>query len=643
MGRGRRRRSLAAGGTAAVLAAAGFATVVPAAPAMAATSGCTGPSGSGNVTCTFADPGQNQVFTVPANIAELNVTAIGGPGGGSAGASGGTGAKVTAVMPVTVGQKLYIDVPSAAVAGGGGGAANIKNTSTTTGNNYSYYHATYDQNGYPSAPAAGAVDPRVIVAGGGGGAGTGSAGPGAGGNAGINSLATPPQSTYGVAGTYGDGTYGNGAGGNNGADLNEGCTPYGGGGGPLVQRPTGDGTANGSPGIPGRGGAGSTCSSLSGGSGGDGWVGGDGGRSGVIDGGGGGGGGSSYALGSAAKNVSITTDTAREAPQVVISYTYKPYSVTRNADGTWGDWTAAPLTGLPQNGMPTQVSATGMDDGSTQYVAKGTDGNFYLALHNSDGTWSGWNALPGVGGSPNFGGPASAITNIGSGNSVVTAVGLDGKVWYNERYGPNSSPHNNGDWSGWTSLSLPNGATATKVATSMDGLSRFYIMATGTTTAGGVTTTSTYFSSNLGAFSQLAGLPTNSPTGDIALAGTRTTNGNGTQMAVIDSMGQIWHQMLKPDGTYTGWAKPAQPTGGATHLAAVGMTNGDAQFIATSSNGTVYHNIRYGPNSSPHSDGSWSGWGAPAGLNHTGTFKAGQVAIADTGNNTTQTIATATN
>src|SRR4051812_31882860 len=91
-----KRRALLTLGTAA-LAVAALVGVVPAAQAT-------------TTTTSFTSTGDEQMFTVPAGTTSLTVTAVAGNGGQS-GAPGGIGARVDgAVLSVTPGQILYLEV-----------------------------------------------------------------------------------------------------------------------------------------------------------------------------------------------------------------------------------------------------------------------------------------------------------------------------------------------------------------------------------------------------------------------------------------------------------------------------------------------------------------------------------------------------
>lgn len=63
------------------------------------------------VTCTYGFTGGEQTFDVPAGVTMIGVTATGGSGGsGSGGSAPGAGATVTADLPATPSQPLYVEV-----------------------------------------------------------------------------------------------------------------------------------------------------------------------------------------------------------------------------------------------------------------------------------------------------------------------------------------------------------------------------------------------------------------------------------------------------------------------------------------------------------------------------------------------------
>ena len=251
--------------------------------------------------CTYANPGTEDTFAVPAGVSHVSVTAIGAPGGATS-VGGGLGARVSnAALPVTPGAGLWVDVGGPGVnqggsfdggnggevlgeAGGGGGGSSAVLTAARA-----------------SATLTGKVgsDSRLLVAGGGGGSsfafGGGSAG-------------DPAVTGAGAGGC-----------GSNGGDGGVGPTDGTAAPAPSCGSEGGFGAASaGSAAMGGDGDSSSSQANAPGGGGGGGWFGGGGG--GGVAGGGGGGGGSSYGGAGPSGGVSIATASSKQAPEVVIGY-----------------------------------------------------------------------------------------------------------------------------------------------------------------------------------------------------------------------------------------------------------------------------------------------------------------------------------
>jgi hypothetical protein len=287
------------------------------------------------VSCSYAPTGAEQQFAVPAGVTNVHVTAIGGAGaastfmgGPTGGGLGGHGGLVSAGLPVTPGQSLFVEVGGSGSAaaggfngggdasydgGGGGGASDVRACSIAA----------------ESCPGDGdTLDSRLLVAAGGGGAGgSGDSPGGAGGDAGSS-----PQA--GAAGGSSPDTSG-GSGGGAGSESAGGIGGIGGSeksgsGAPGFAGVEGT-RAIGGAGAADQQGAGGQLNGTAGGGGGGGWFGGGGAGSGsdfylffprfeaIPGAGGGGGAGSSYlepvAVGA------IRTDVSGAAPSVTISYT----------------------------------------------------------------------------------------------------------------------------------------------------------------------------------------------------------------------------------------------------------------------------------------------------------------------------------
>ena len=236
---------------------------------------------------TFSYTGAEQQYTVPARISAVTITAIGAIGSeyydsGPA----GLGASVTATVPVTPGETLYVEVGGSGFTedfdgggtgnGSGGGASDVRTCSL-------------------SSCSLSSDDTRLVVAGGGGGAG-GPAGlyeDQAGGNAGDVSVVGAGNAACGY-----------------GCDQPAGNGGFEGTAGGLLGGGPSFGGDQDSDGSLGQGGSGY---SDDGGGGGGGYFGGGGGGYGA-----GGGGGSSYWIPSAT-NTSMTTATLPTPAGVVIS------------------------------------------------------------------------------------------------------------------------------------------------------------------------------------------------------------------------------------------------------------------------------------------------------------------------------------
>jgi Fibronectin type III domain/IPT/TIG domain len=296
-----------------------------------------------------------QTFVVPAGVTSLHVTLIGAPGatggsGSTSGGTGGNGSQVTADLPVTPGETLYVEVGgpgSGSTGGSNGGGAAVTAFVPAGGGGGATDIRTIDQN------TVGTLGSRLIVAGGGGGGGaagdfvTGGAG-GAGGS-------TP---TGGSPGADAFSFFHGGGGGQAGTSLSGGTHGAGGTGGIFSGH---DGT-DGSSGTGGTGGTPATGAGRGGGGGGGGgYFGGGGGGSGTNDlpptaGGGGGGAGSNYLTGTGVTNASASADSTGAA----------------EVDITWADplptvTSVAPNSGPVGGGGTAQITITG-----TNFVAGAT-------------------------------------------------------------------------------------------------------------------------------------------------------------------------------------------------------------------------------------------------------------------------------
>ncbi|MFJ1787034.1 hypothetical protein ACIOML_22300 [Streptomyces anulatus] len=129
-----------------------------------------------------------------------------------------------------------------------------------------------------------------------------------------------------------------------------------------------------------------------------------------------------------AADVSITTMPGGDAQLVAVGQDGLAYHNIRYADGGWQGWSsmAGQHSGLAR---ASQVSASGMPDGSTRVIIFGADGMMRLTTRAADGSWQPWVKVPG-GNAPEFAGHDLAIAAVGR-EAQIVAVGLDGNVWLN--------------------------------------------------------------------------------------------------------------------------------------------------------------------------------------------------------------------
>lgn len=231
---------------------------------------------------TFDYTGGKQLFTVPARVKKITITADGASGAGSSYYAGGRGGLVTATITVTPDQELAVFVGGSGDHGGfnGGGAGSIGSSSQASG-----------VGGGASDVRNSATGRRLVDAGGGGGAGAPS-GYNTYGSCRVCSPSPSPSPAPSSSSQYGSGGDGGASKGANGHTGGTGSYRTSGGDG-------GDGGTQTAGGNGGRGGRGSgSCTGKAGdtgrlhkggSSGGGCFAGGGGGGGGYYGGGGGGG------------------------------------------------------------------------------------------------------------------------------------------------------------------------------------------------------------------------------------------------------------------------------------------------------------------------------------------------------------------
>lgn len=306
---------------------------------------------------TFNYTGTEQTYVVPANAATVQIVARAGKGGDgtNAGAAGlgGLGAQVTATVPVTGGQTLYVLVgqngsglpgPPIFNGGGAGGDPNITEGGASGGGASDVRTCSIL---VVCPPMGDAGDSRLIVAGGGGGGG------GSSGVEGGNGGAAAPTPSAGINGI----AFGGGGGGGRGgaATTTAGGTAGNGGSGGV---PDGVVGIAGTAGLGGAGGG--NGGGFGGGGGGGGFYGGggggQGGRSpmGLRGGGGGGGAGSNFVTPAGTGVSAIANTSGVPSIEITVATTLPPQPETTIA--------AKPK---PKKSGTTKIKFTSSIEGST--------------------------------------------------------------------------------------------------------------------------------------------------------------------------------------------------------------------------------------------------------------------------------------
>jgi hypothetical protein len=295
--------------------------------------------GSGEtITCTFPETDAEQEFVVPAGVSSVHAEAVGACGGGGFCAGG---AVVNAVLPVSPGEHLYLEVGGSNGWNGGGsgntpggGASDIRTCSKND------VHCLLT--GVPS------TDPRLIVAGGGGGAGGFDVGGGS-------------------AGTLGSGA------GISGQDCVSGDRTGGLGGTDTTAGAGGSGIQGGLTGTAGSSGVGGNGQGYAAGGGGGFFGGGGGGQDDSADGGGcggGGGGGSTYVTARASSVKIASADFDNDVSPPLVRFTYKvtpscPAEVTSNGDPRFVVVLASGIDSALNWKYPAKWNAPGAGHGGT--------------------------------------------------------------------------------------------------------------------------------------------------------------------------------------------------------------------------------------------------------------------------------------
>ncbi|HEX4226526.1 MAG TPA: hypothetical protein VHZ97_29450 [Pseudonocardiaceae bacterium] len=203
------------------------------------------------------------------------------------------------------------------------------------------------------------------------------------------------------------------------------------------------------------------------------------------------------------------------------------YENDRSAAGSWSGWKLLPGLSGASSFQVRHVAAAGLPNGSVQLLVTtpDPDGYIYSNTHNADGSWTGWQALAGIGSASKIGASSVAIAGLPDGSAqLVAMVGTSGI--YHEVRGADGTYH------GWQLLAGANGASS---------FNAWHVA--------------------------IAGMPDGS-----------------AQLVATDNANNIYHEIRAANGNWSGWQALAG-VGGAANLTAAdvtiaGLPDGTAQVFA---------------------------------------------------------------
>ncbi|MBC3843155.1 hypothetical protein GXW82_32025 [Streptacidiphilus sp. 4-A2] len=305
------------------------------------------------------------------------------------------------------------------------------------------------------------------------------------------------------------------------------------------------------------------------------------------------------------------------------------YHAVRSASGSMSAFNALGGADNAPTFAGDQEAITGLPDGSSQVVGIGLDGNIYHEVRNANGTWTGFQHITGADGATYFHGTDVAIAGMPDGSSQIVAIGNDGNIWHRVR-------NANGTWTNFQTIPGLNGAAAFKagkvaIAAMPDGSSQ--VVAYGSDknmyldirNANGTWT----------GWTELAGANGASDFEGPDLAITGLSDGS-SQILAIGNNGYVYHEVRSAAGVFSGFQAITGVTTtdmGASSIGIAGMPNGSSQVVAVGTDGNLWQITR-------NSNGTWSSWSAPAGINGASKFAATQVGVAALPDGSSQVLAT---
>ncbi|WP_162267670.1 hypothetical protein, partial [Kitasatospora sp. Root187] len=148
------------------------------------------------------------------------------------------------------------------------------------------------------------------------------------------------------------------------------------------------------------------------------------------------------------------------------------YHQTRYADGNWSGFQL--IRGVNADTMAARgIAIAGTPDGAAQILAIGDNGLVYHKARYANGTWSEFQLLAGVGWDTMQASQVS-ITGMADGSAQVLAIGDNGLVYHEARYA-------SGEWSGFQPITgvdaLTMRATQIAIAATPDGAAQILAIA----------------------------------------------------------------------------------------------------------------------------------------------------------------------
>ncbi|MGW4648123.1 hypothetical protein [Kitasatospora sp. NPDC004289] len=286
----------------------------------------------------------------------------------------------------------------------------------------------------------------------------------------------------------------------------------------------------------------------------------------------------------------------------------------RLANGSWTPYLQLRGIGSAPTFSGPEAAVAGLPDGSAQVVGIGNDGNVYHQIRGTAGAWSGFAPLAGVG-AARMQASKVAIAGLPDGTSQVLAVGNDGNVYHEQRL-------TDGSWTGFAPLEGVGAprmqAREVAIAAMPDGTAQVLVIGSD----GDVHHQTRLTDGSWTGFAPLEGVGTpRMQAGRIAIAGLP----NGTaQVVATGNDGNVYHQTRLTDGSWTGFAPLGGYRGAsrmwADSIAIAGLPDGTSQVLVVGNDGKAYHQVRF-------TDGTWAGFAPVQGFALAPDLPATRVAI----------------